>query len=325
MRIALNGSSRGILSTLAAVALIGLAGCDYPQLAGSQSENRIRVVLLHQNDTHFHDNHREAVEAFVNEVRSSGHPLFFLSAGDVLLRHPNTWPEGMDLEGFRARGIELFAWMNALGVDVMTTGNHELVPHGTATRDILESARFPILAANIRMETDLLPKHPPYHILKVPGGPSLAVLGLSVINFEPPEGLEELDYHETVRAYRHLADEHDALVLLTHIGIRYDLELANAFPEVAAIIGGHTNTLLPEAPRVNGVLVAQAGGHDHIHDGEADMFMGVVVLEFEGTRLVDRCGWVVRIGEAGPEAAGQLSDGGDPVAYSRTLVCPGRF
>ena len=269
---------------------------------------RSRVILLHDNDTHLHDNHREEVRRFVEGVREAGPSVFLLSAGDVLVRHAGRWPEGEGIEWYRHEGLRQIEWMNELGYDVMTSGNHELQPHEMATREVLEAARFPVLAANIRMETDALPRHPPYHVLTTDDGLTLAVLGLSVINFDPPPGLVEEEYHQTVEAYRALAEEHDALILLNHIGIRYDLELANAFPEVAAIIGGHTHSLLPEAIHVNGVLVAQTGGHHHIRDPESEMTMGVVVLEFEDGALVESCGWVVSIGPGGVRPAGAFRE-----------------
>ncbi|TVP60863.1 MAG: hypothetical protein EA351_00180 [Gemmatimonadales bacterium] len=271
---------------------------------GSPEVERSRVILLHDNDTHLHDNHRDEVRRFVEGVRGAAPSVFLVSGGDVLVRHSHLWPEGEGIEWYRREGLRQIEWMNELEYDVMVSGNHELEPHEMVTREILDAARFPILAANIRIETEQLPRHPAYHILTTEDGLTLAVLGLSVINFEAPPGLVEEGYHQTVEAHRALAEEHDALILLNHIGIRYDLELANAFPEVAAIIGGHTHTLLPEAIHVNGVLVAQTGGHHHVRNPESEMTMGVVVLEFEDGELVESCGWVVSIGPQGVRPAG---------------------
>lgn len=287
--------------------ILALSAGARPEAISAQATERTRVVILHDNDTHFHDNHRASVARYLDEVRRSGTDVFLVSAGDALVRAPDRWPDGEGLEWYRTQGMGMFERMNEFGYDVMAMGNHELDVRGMVTREILDSARFPIITANIRTETELLPPLRPYHILRTTSGISLAVLGLTVINFDPADRMEELDYEETVRRYLHLADEHDAILLLTHIGIRYDLELANAVPEIAAIIGGHTNTLLPEAIHVNGVLVAHAGGHGHFRDHEREMFMGVIVLEFEGRELVETCGRVMRIGPAGVRPAGAWS------------------
>ncbi len=298
------------LAGAVSLALVGCGAAGTAEVpAGAGQAERTRVVLLHDNDTHFHDNHRQEVLAFIEGIRASGAQVFLVSGGDIVVRHEHGWEDG-GIEYYRSQGLRMFERMNELGYDVAVPGNHELYVHGEATREILRTAEFPMVVANIRVDTERLPDFEPYHVLHADDGRTLAVLGLSVVNWEPAEGVVEEDYHATVERYRHLADEHDALIILSHIGIRYEIELANAFPEIAAVIGGHTHTLLPEAILVNGVLVAQAGGHPHERDETSEMFLGVAVLEFEGAELVDRCGWVVRIGPSGVRPAGAYSGPG---------------
>jgi 5'-nucleotidase / UDP-sugar diphosphatase len=275
-----------------------------------------RVILLHDNDTHFHDNHRDEVLSWLETMRAGSDPVYLLSAGDLVGRNEDRWLEGGGLRWYEAQGRRMIDRMNTLGYDVATLGNHELdikLEAGrNVTREVLEEARFPWIVANILSEPDHLPTHEPFRILGGgEAGPSLAVVGLSVINFDPVAGMEQEDFHEAAARYRHLADEHDAIVLLTHIGIRYDIELANRFPEISAILGGHTNTLLPQAVHVNGVLVAQAGGNGHVPDETREPFMGVAVLEFEDRRLVRSCGWVVRIGPEGVRLTGDAGPQND--------------
>jgi len=288
----------------------GEAGAE--EARGPAEEARVeRVILLHDNDTHFHDNFRSEVRNWIETLRAGDDRVYLLSAGDIVVRNEDRWPQGADMAWYEAEGRRMMDRMNALGYDLATFGNHELdlkFDGGrNVTREVLEEARFPWLAANLRSETDHLPLHESFRVLGGgDDGPSLAVLGLTVINFDPLPGMEEEDFHEVTSRYRHLAREHDALVLLTHIGIRYEIELANAFPEIAVILGGHTHTLLPDAVHVNGVLVAQAGGNTHVHDASREPFMGVAVLEFEDRRLVRTCGWVVRIGPDGVRHAGDV-------------------
>lgn len=268
-----------------------------------------RVILLHDNDTHFHDNYRDEVLAWIEQLRAGEDPVYLLSAGDIVVRNEDRWPEGADLAWYEARGLAMMERMNTLGYDVATFGNHEIdlkfEGDRNVTRGVLEAARFPWLAANLRAESDDLPPFVPWHLLGGGDeGPEIAVVGLTVINFDPVPGMAQEDFHEATARYAHLADTHDALVLLTHIGIRYEIELANAFPGVAAILGGHTHTLLPQAVHVNGVLVAQAGGNAHVHDPTREPFLGVAVLEFEDRALVRSCGWVLRIGPDGVRHAG---------------------
>ncbi|TVR64148.1 MAG: hypothetical protein EA422_07570 [Gemmatimonadales bacterium] len=320
-RMAVGRRFRGAVWLLA---LLFLVACHprpelgpTPGVGTAAAPERDRIVLLHDSDTHFHDNHRAQVRAFVESVRGAGVPVFLLSAGDFLVRHEAGWPEGEGIDGYQRMGRTMLERMGELGYDVATPGNHDIYPVGSPagelllTRELLESAPFPLIAANLRVETALLPPFPPYHLLETAGGRTVAVLGLATVNFDPPEGLEMLDPEEVVASHLALAQAHDALVLLSHLGIRPDLDLAIRFPEVDAILGGHTHTLLPEAVQVNGVLVAHPGGQDHrAPDAEAAALMGVVVLEFEGDELVEQCGWVLAIGPDGPLPSGRFTGSG---------------
>ncbi|TVP45880.1 MAG: hypothetical protein EA350_08300 [Gemmatimonadales bacterium] len=318
-RRAERGARNGRLRFVLLAPLLGLipawgcspaSGVEAPDLPAAPRLER--VILLHDNDTHFHDNLRSEVLDWIDALRAGADPVYLLSAGDIVVRNEDRWPAGADMAWYEAEGRRMMDRMNVLRYDLATFGNHELdlkfAGGRNLTREVLEEARFPWLAANLTSEPDHLPAHEPFRVLGGgDDGPSLAVLGLTVINFDPLPGMEQEDFHEATARYLHLAEGHDALVLLTHIGIRYEIELANAFPEISVILGGHTHTLLPEALHVNGVLVAQAGGNSHIHDAMREPFMGVAVLEFEDRHLVRTCGWVVRIGPDGARLAGDVA------------------
>jgi 2',3'-cyclic-nucleotide 2'-phosphodiesterase (5'-nucleotidase family) len=61
--------------------------------------------------------------------------------------------------------------------------------------------------------------------------------------------------------YKYLRNENDVVILLSHCGLEDDMELAQAFPWLDAIIGGHTHTLIEKPSETNGVLVTQSGSH----------------------------------------------------------------
>jgi len=282
-----------------------------------------RVVLLHDNDHHFHRNHPLEVEAWVEKVRQAEDRVYLVNAGDVLVRHRDRWPDGADDTWYLEWGRELVNWMNHLRYDAMTPGNHDLFAIGEHTREVLDEAAFPILSANIQVETPYLPQPQPYVTLsRGPGEPRIALLGLSVVNAQEGIDLQQRDPIEVVEEYLHLSDTHEALVLLTHLGHARDLELARAHPQVTAILGGHSHTLVPEAIRENGVLVAQAGGHPHARRPDAPMWMGTVVLEFRNGRLVGSCGWVVEIDGDGVRLAGQEGRDGGTVTAEDVVRCP---
>ncbi len=280
------------------------------ELAGPQGAGRVRVetsaaplalvypvratvVLLHDNDHHFNFNHREAVAAKIDAIRSRHRHVFLLSAGDVFIRHANLWNEpSPEFYARQSRGI--IAEMNAFGYDAMTLGNHELDYIDDLTREALAQARFPLLSANVTVSTDRLPQPQPYTVLTTDNDLTVAVLGLSVAN--PKEGVAMRDAIEAAREFLPLADEHDVFVALTHIGYRTDRRLAEAVDRFDVIIGGHSHTLLEEAEVVGGVLVAQAGGTAADRPNPVDparpRYLGKVVLVLENGAVVEKRGRV---------------------------------
>lgn len=310
------------------LALALLAGCasgSSPSVASvpdSLAAEPHRVVFLHDNDHHFHRNFPSEVEAWIRGVREAGERVYLVNAGDVLVRHRDRWPEGAHEVWYLERGRQLMRWMNHLGYDAMTLGNHDLFAVGEYTREIMDGAEFPLLSANVQVDTPSLPRPEAYTVLSGGSGEvSIALLGLSVVNAQDGVELTQQDPVEAAGEYVHLTESYDAVVLLTHIGHRQDLELAQAHPWVTAILGGHSHTLVPRAIRENGVLVAQAGGHSHIHRPEAPMWMGTVVLEFIDGHLVGSCGWVVEIDAYGVRLVGEEANEDQAVTPDDVVRC----
>lgn len=270
---------------------------------------RTEIWLLHDNDHHFTFNYMEPFLEELERHRADHTNVFLLNAGDFFVRHRDRWHQPFEPHYYR-RAVGMIALMNALAYDVATPGNHEFDFYGDYTRKALEYAAFPLIAANAEVTTAPLPQFEDYVVLHTDNRLAIAVLGLS--RGGGMDGVHLRDPIVTALGYRHLAEDHDVLVALTHIGYRTDRELAEAMPELDVIIGGHSHTLLEEAELINGVLVAQAGGHPHPMDYEAPNFPGIVRLLLESGRVVEKEGRVlVFAGDGGEEpsdadaAAGQ--------------------
>ncbi|MBA4160437.1 MAG: metallophosphoesterase [Gemmatimonadetes bacterium] len=121
-----------------------------------------RLVILHNNDLHFSFHHFARFLDVVEDVRRGEADVLLLSGGDILVRHEQSWPPDGGFAGYRRRGLEMMALMNEPGYDAAVLGNHELFVHGTASREILERAAFPWLAANIEVGAAALPRPRPY-------------------------------------------------------------------------------------------------------------------------------------------------------------------
>lgn len=71
------------------------------------------------------------------------------------------------------------------------------------------------------------------------------------------EGLRFMDAVRTLEEYEYLRDSCQVLVALTHIGSKYDRELADEASEYDLIIGGHSHERINEVE--DGVLITQTG------------------------------------------------------------------
>ncbi len=263
-----------------------------------------KIVILHTNDQHFTVNNLAELTATVNQIREKYESVFLFNAGDIFVRHPMRWIINgrlmRDPKWYGKRTMYMINTMNDLGYDLMTPGNHEFAYRESYTRNALDSARFPLLAANIEITTEAIPPMDDYVVFKTSTWRKMAVLGLSRVN-SGIVGIRENDVLETAGTYISLRDSAEIFVALTHIGLRRDYELAGKYPQFDVIVGGHSHDLLEQAELVNTVLVAQAGGNPHIVSDNHPVYLGKIVLLLENGVIKDKKGWIIEI-EAEMEA-----------------------
>ncbi|MGC9355624.1 MAG: glycerophosphodiester phosphodiesterase family protein, partial [Mariniphaga sp.] len=260
-----------------------------------------KIVILHTNDRHFDLNLQDEFAQKLEEIRTEYDDVFLLEAGDVFVRHAHRWVVNdsltKDTAWYGERALQMIQKMNKLGYDVMTLGNHELAYIGDYTRLALEDAQFPVLAANVEVSTEKLPRPDPFTVLNTSTQRRIAILGLSTDN-AGREGVKELDLAETVDKYRFLKDFSDVYLVLSHLGLKKDMLLAKDFSFFDAIIGGHSHDLLEKSLMVDSVLIAQAGGNPHFVSDDHPVYLGKVVLTFENGKITDKKGKVLEIGAA---------------------------
>ena len=224
--------------------------------------------VLHTNDFHNHLSARQA--AFIQEAKAERDNVLLLDSGDAI---------SAGNVGVRPGGEPILTLMSETGYDAMTLGNREFHVAEALLRLKLSKAEFPILCANIRWREDrgeTLPTVP--SILKtLPNGLKIGLFGLTVpmvttrmaarlvsaFVFEDP-------VTEAHRQIELLRPQVDALLALTHIGLREDERLAAACAELDLIIGGHSHTKLAEPKMVGNVPIVQAGWFGHFL-GEAEL------------------------------------------------------
>lgn len=179
-------------------------------------------------------------------------------------------------------------FFNLLAMDASVVGNHELDWGVDTLRQRMSEARFPLLIANVEEAATGEPPAwaRPYRIVER-RGVRIALVGVTTESL-PEESLARhvrgLRFTDPVAAARAVLDEllparADLAVVLCHCGLSEadvfgtELEelaryLAEALPEAAVLVGGHTHEV--EALRLSGVPTIQAGvGGRHL--GRVDL------------------------------------------------------
>ncbi len=256
-------------------------------MGNPRAKTEEEVIILHTNDLHFNFNHGEKLYKLINNFRLNYENVILLNGGDSFLRSREYWPEG-GLEFYKNRCLYMIKAMNEAGYDAAVLGNNELDFKGTVTRDALGRARFRLLGANVKVNTDKFDQPEPYALFKTPRGGIIGVLGLSPPGENYPDGIEVETPEETLQGFRYLREKCDILVLLSHLGEKKDRRLAEEFGWADVIIGGQSHTEINPARIVNGVLICQTSGH---HPGslnpDAPHSLGVIriMLNRQGKAL----------------------------------------
>ncbi len=257
-----------------------------------------KIVILHTNDQHFTHNKPDELKATIRQIRESYDNVFLFSAGDIFVRHPLRWIVNgrlmTDPGWFGERSAFMINSMNELGYDLMTPGNHEFDYREPYTRQALDLADFPLIGANVDVSTEAFPPLQRYVKLKTVTWRDMVVLGLTTVSGNK-EGIVENDVIKTVRNHISLRDSADILVALTHIGLRRDRQVAEAFPQFDLIVGGHSHDLLEEGELVNSVLIVHAGGNPHLVSSRYPVLLGKVLLKMENGVLVSKEGRIIEV------------------------------
>ncbi|MCL5958311.1 MAG: hypothetical protein M1358_03165 [Chloroflexi bacterium] len=138
--------------------------------------------------------------------------------------------------------------MNVLGYDAMTLGEQDLSQGLQALANRQGEARFPILSANVSVPGLLEPKFKPYVILDMKGR-RVAIIGLTTLDarYAPAEVVRQLKiedpFEAAQRCVQEVRQQTNVVIVLSHLGLYTDKELARRVPGITLIVGGHTSDL----------------------------------------------------------------------------------
>ncbi|XP_024150136.1 snake venom 5'-nucleotidase [Oryzias melastigma] len=242
---------------------LGALLCLLLRLDSWRGASSFELTLLHTNDVHARIEetsedsskcHEGADSCFagvarmftkVTEIRRKETHVLFLDAGDQF--QGTVWFNYY-------KGKEAAHFMNKLGYDVMTFGNHEF-DNGvdSLTQNFLQRVNFSMVCATIKplhsLVTNMSRYYRPYAVFTV-GTEKVAVVGYTTKEtpFLSAPG-PYLEFEDEVEALQNQVDELERLgvnkiIALGHSGFEVDKDIAKRVRGVDVVIGGHTNTFL---------------------------------------------------------------------------------
>jgi 5'-nucleotidase len=251
-----------------------------------------KIYFYYTNDLHSNFTQWPKVAKYMKYVKekraTANESCWIVDIGDHVDRvHPIA-------EAFMGKGnVEL---LNDVGYDYVTIGNNEGIT--LAHEDLFhlyENAQFQVVCANLSSTDLITPEwlNPTVEIQTVQGA-NIGIIGLTA----PFNDYYELlgwhidDPYEVLEAtIASLKKNTDIIVLLSHLGISEDQEIARRFKEIDVILGGHTHHLLRTGEEVNQAILTAAGKHCY--------YIGEVILTWDSTlkKLVSKEAYATDITE----------------------------
>lgn len=249
-----------------------IISCLFSFNTDSVSAEKIHCLkILHTNDVHgrlapvdyYGKNNVGGFAArakLIKDIKSETENVLVLDAGD--------FAQGTLFFKF-FDGIPDVKFMSKVGYDAAELGNHEFDKGLELLEKMADSAEFPLLCANIKfLNNSELQKKINSYVIKDFDGFKVGIIGViaedlrTIVN--NTGGFVVYDVAKTVRNIVEKIDSQvDLIIVLSHIGIKEDIKLAKAVPEIDLIVGGHSHTFRHRPKRVfhNGdlTLVVQTG------------------------------------------------------------------
>ncbi len=257
-------------------------GCSRQQSGGGAepSSRTGELVFLYTNDMHGHflpdvwgrDSAAQAMGGFENLdalARSlrrdhGDENLLILDGGDIMTGTPLS---DMVYRGVPGAGI--LALMEMVGYDAWVLGNHDMDRGWDATAALVAASPMPVLSCNLA-GPEGGPAFPGQvdHVVLDAAGLQVGIVGVTT---EDLFGLNVtgIDQHVVIyqaaeavgREAAELDGQVDYLVLLSHLGLEADKDLAAAVPRLDLIIGGHSHDRLERPVRQGDTWIVQAGSY----------------------------------------------------------------
>lgn len=220
-----------------------IPGKQLPTLAEKKDSKTVKISILQMNDVY--------EIAPVSGGKEGGLARVAALRDQLLAQNPNTItmlagdlfsPSALGTapyENGKLTGQQIIATMNALGLDYITFGNHEFDLKREEFYARLKESQFHYISSNCFDENGKpFPDVVDSTVLDVQGV-KIGIFGVTI----PSKKADYVTYQDPFTAAQQeitkLRPKSDILIALTHLNFQDDIRLANRFPELDLILGGH--------------------------------------------------------------------------------------
>lgn len=265
------------------------------------------LTIVHVNDTHSNlasGGRRDSslkgsiggiarAASFIGNVKATMPNVLTLHAGDIYVG---------DLFFQKYYGVAELQLMAMLGFDAMSVGNHEFDLTPSTLQTALDTAfaagqAFPLLSANLVLENDTvkgLKKYIQPSTIKTIGGLKIGIFGLTtpetnILSLPQPAFIDTAIVQIAATTVQYLQNQNcDVIILLSHLGVEGDKNIANLVSGIHLIVGGHDHYVLDKPIVVNGTPIVQAGAFYHeIGLVQLEISKGAVTMVGASVTLLD--------------------------------------
>ncbi len=218
----------------------------------------VTLTLIHTNDIHSHFEAASRIATYVEEVRRS------VGADNVLLLDCGDFLDRVSVETEGSGGAANVALLQRFGYDAVLIGNNEGLSYTIEELDTLYAdSAIPVVCANmVRLSSGEPPAWMMPTWTTVKSGMRIGIVGLTAAFdvYYRLLGWEALEPISVARTQvSRIRSNVDVVIVLSHLGLKYDKRLAEEVEGIDLILGGHTHHLLASPLTVGNTTISAAG------------------------------------------------------------------
>lgn len=220
------------------------------------------------------DNSYGALEkraAIVDSIRKSDKNVLLLDTGDILDIQKNTLLHNYVVKAY-----------DYIGYDYWTPGDQDFVEGIDFLRNNLGKISAQLISSNIRYKDKLIGQS---YAIKEFGNIKIGITGTirdDLHRFLDSPADDAFKFEKQFSSLRpiieDLSEKTDYIIVLSHSGIDRDRKIAEKFPTVDLIIGGHSQTILDQPEKYGSTTITQVG--------ESGYRIGIFKLSFRN-KIID--------------------------------------